>query len=191
MGLQTVLIVSHASAALAVLLLGPVNMLRRRRDRFHRLLGRSWVALMYATCVSGLFIYDHGVSFFHVLAVFTLCTVSLGVWRIRRGDRRGHAGSMIGSYAGTLIAFAFAALLPDRFIQQTATTHPAGLLAYTGGLVLALLVWLILLRRIAHGGTASHQDGAASHRTAGAPAPAARPERLSPPGSRASDAAGR
>ncbi|WP_029089590.1 DUF2306 domain-containing protein [Brevibacterium album] len=164
MELHTVTVIVHATAAFAALVLGPVNMIRRSRDRLHRRIGRSWVVLMYATCVSGLLIFGHGITVFHALAVFTLCTVTLGLWRIRRGDWRGHAGNMIGSYAGTLIAFAFAVLIPERFIQQTAATHPVGLTAYAAGLILAVAGWVLLMRRLSRG------DGDRTRNSAPAPA---------------------
>lgn len=161
--LASITIPIHATSALLAILLGPINALRRRRDRLHRYVGRSWAALMYATCVSGLFILENGITLFHALAVFTICTVTLGILRIRKGDTAGHAGNMIGSYIGLLVAFGFAALIPDRLIWQTATTHPVGILAYAGGLCLAVACWVFVLHRV-------------TRRTAGrSPATASRP----------------
>ncbi|GAA4515724.1 DUF2306 domain-containing protein [Brevibacterium yomogidense] len=147
--LASIVIPIHATTAFLAITLGPVNMVRRRRDRLHRNVGRSWIVLMYATSVSGLFIVENGITLFHALAVFTICTVTLGLLRIRKGDTTGHAGNMIGSYIGLLIAFGFAALLPERLIWQTATTHPLGVLAYAGSLCLAVVGWVFALRRAA------------------------------------------
>lgn len=144
--LATVVVIVHASAAFLAIVMGPVNMIRRRRDAFHRLVGRTWVSFMYATCLSGLFITENGITLFHALALFTIGTVTLALWRIRRGDPFGHAANMIGSYIGLLIAFGFAALLPARLIQQTATDTPLGLAVYAVALVGALGGWVLLLR---------------------------------------------
>lgn len=146
--LASLVIPVHATSAFLAIVLGPVNALRRHRDRQHRYIGRSWAVLMYATCVSGLFIVENGITLFHALGVFTLCTVTLGILRIRKGDTAGHAGNMIGSYIGLLVAFGFAALIPDRLIWQTATTHPVGVLAYAGGLCLAVAGWVFVLHRV-------------------------------------------
>lgn len=146
--LATAVVIVHASTAFLAIALGPVNMIRRRRDALHRLIGRTWVGLIYTTCLSGLLITEHGITLFHALALFTIGTVTLGLWRIRRGDPVNHAAHMIGSYIGLLVAFGFAAFLPARLIQQTATDDPLGLTVYALVLVAALSGWVLLLRRL-------------------------------------------
>lgn len=120
------LLLVHLAAALLSLALGPINILRRRRDRTHRMVGRTWVAAMVVTCLTsfGLRGANGGYSWLHGLSVFTLVTVTLGVVAIRRGNRRGHVGNMVGSLIGIWIAFLFAALVPDRTIAQVASTDP-------------------------------------------------------------------
>lgn len=144
--LATVVVIVHASAAFLAIVLGPVNMIRRRRDALHRRVGRTWAGLMYTTCLSGLFITENGITLFHALALFTIGTVTLALWRIRRGDPVGHAANMIGSYIGLLIAFGFAALLPERLIRQTAAADLLGLSLYVLALLTALGGWVIILR---------------------------------------------
>ncbi|MFP4450126.1 MAG: DUF2306 domain-containing protein, partial [Rhodosalinus sp.] len=46
----------HLAAALPALLLGPVALYRRRRDRLHKTFGYLWVASILGLAVSGLFI---------------------------------------------------------------------------------------------------------------------------------------
>lgn len=122
---QSLLLV-HLASALLALSLGPLNLLRRRRDRTHRLLGRTWVAAMLVTCLTsfGLHGPGGGYSWLHGLSVFTIVTVTLGVVAIRRGNRRGHVGNMVGSLIGIWIAFLFAAFVPTRTISQVAATDP-------------------------------------------------------------------
>lgn len=129
--MDTVFVAAHAVAAAVVVMLGPVNLLRRRRDAAHRLIGRVWAAAMVLTCLSSFGIHPHGFSWLHGLALFTLGSIALGVVNIRHRNVRGHRANMIGSYAGTLVAFGFAALAPNRLIARIAVDDPAGLLGVT------------------------------------------------------------
>jgi len=148
----TPLIAIHAIAASYVLLLGPVNLLRRRRDRAHRLIGFGWTVMMLITCLSSFGIVRGGFSWLHALSLFTLYSVSAGVWAISRGNRFAHRFNMTGSYLGTATAFGFAILMPDRLLPQLALNNPLGL-ALTGTLVLATAVSFTLLAT----GSASRQ----------------------------------
>lgn len=140
-------VVIHASAAFLVLIIGPVNIFRPRRDAVHRVLGRTWVGLMYLTCASSFFFgLDDGFTFLHGLSVFTTVSVTLGVWMIARGNKRGHIGNMVGSYIGTFIAFGFAAFVPTRLIWTTAVTNPVALAAFAAVLVLIAGAWFAVLR---------------------------------------------
>lgn len=128
-------VVVHAVAATAAIVLGPVNLLRRRRDRAHRMIGRTWAAAILVTCLSSFGIHPHGFSWLHGLAVFTLISVTIGVVAIRRRNVVAHRANMMGSYIGTLIAFGFAVFLPDRLVSRMAADDPVGLLG-----VVALVV---------------------------------------------------
>ncbi|MFB9775533.1 DUF2306 domain-containing protein [Brevibacterium otitidis] len=140
-------VIVHASAAFLVLLIGPINIFRPRRDALHRMLGRTWVGLMYLTCGSSFFFgLEDGFTFLHGLSVFTTVTVTLGVWMITRGNKRGHIGNMVGSYVGTLIAFGFAAFVPTRLIWTTAVTNPVALAAFAAALALIAAAWVAVLR---------------------------------------------
>ncbi|WP_333619985.1 DUF2306 domain-containing protein [Dietzia sp.] len=134
----------HAVAASLVVLLGPVNIFRRRKDSAHKAIGRSWVVSMYFVCVSGMCIYTltGGFTIFHALAIFTFCTTTFGVYNIRRGRVRAHIGNMVGSYIGSLVAGAYAAIVPERAIPQLAVNNPAVLWTAVGGVVLAATCWV-------------------------------------------------
>lgn len=138
----------HISAAFLVLILGPVNILRPRRDRFHKILGRSWVGLMYLTCLSSFFVFglNGGFSFLHGLSVLTLVTTTLGLWNIIRGNVTQHRGNMIGSYLGTLGAFIFAAAVPQRLILTTATTNPVALALFVAAMLTIAATWIAIIR---------------------------------------------
>lgn len=123
------IIVVHALTAAFVLALGPVNLVRRRRDRAHRFIGRTWVVAMGLTCASSFAIHPHGFSWLHGLAVFTLISVGVAVVQIGRGNVPSHRANMIGSYLGTCIAFVFAATMPNRAIARMAVNSPLTMLA--------------------------------------------------------------
>lgn len=140
-------VVIHAAAAFLVLLLGPINIFRRRRDLFHKRLGRTWVVLMYVTCASSFFFgLEAGFTPLHGLSIFTAISVTLGVWFIVRGNRAAHIGNMVGSYVGTLIAFGFAAFIPDRLIWQTTVSSPLMVLGFVIALLLIAYAWLSIIR---------------------------------------------
>ncbi|MFC7455619.1 DUF2306 domain-containing protein [Brachybacterium sp. GCM10030267] len=120
----TPVIAVHAVAALYVLLLGPLQILRRRRDRAHRMLGTSWVVAMVVVCVSSFGIMDDGFSWLHGLSIWTLICLVLAIGAIRLHNVPTHRGFMVGSYLGTLGAFAFAALVPSRLIPQLLRSEP-------------------------------------------------------------------
>ncbi len=139
--------VLHATLASFVLTLGPLQILRRRRDAAHRLVGRVWVGAMVGTCASSFAIHPHGFNWLHGLAVFTLASVTAGIVAISRGNILAHRRNMSGSYLGTLVAFGFAALSPNRAIMHVALTDaPSLLLAVTLILATSAAIVSIALR---------------------------------------------
>jgi uncharacterized membrane protein len=120
------LLVTHVVAALYSLAIGPVNILRRRRDRTHRILGYTWAASMYYVCGSSFWIVSDGhFSWLHGLSAFTIVTVSLGIAAAVRRNIVAHRMNMIGSYLGLLAAFLFAATVPSRAIPRLLDSDPA------------------------------------------------------------------
>ncbi len=169
---MSLLVAAHAVAAAIVVGLGAVNLLRPRRDRAHRLIGRTWSVAMVFTCLSSFGIRPHGFSWLHGLAAFTLLTLTVGIVYIRRGDAPGHRAMMRGTYVGTLIAFGFAALAPNRLISRLAVSDPWTLLAATG-LVLATCAGVVALALRTRPSSAAHLSRTSSpmpleeHRRAG------------------------
>src|SRR5699024_12088802 len=105
-------IVVHALAAGYVLLLGPLQILRRRRDLAHRLLGITWVAAMLAVCVSSFWIRPDGFSWLHGLSTWTLVCMEVAIGAVRAGHVALHRGFMIGSYLGQLAAIVLVNFVP-------------------------------------------------------------------------------
>lgn len=76
----------HAALAVICLLLGPVIFLRRKGDKTHKLLGRSWALMMLVLNVTALMTYElHGrPNLFHFFAVVNLIALIPGFVFIRK-----------------------------------------------------------------------------------------------------------
>lgn len=131
----TAVIIIHALTASLSLLLGAFQLLRPKKgDRFHRMVGRTWVACMYAVCLSSFFIQGvaDGFSWLHGLSLFTTLTVSLGLYSAIKGNIAAHKANMIGSYFGAVGAFVGVIAVPTRRIPQLATNHTPLFLLFIG-----------------------------------------------------------
>lgn len=151
--MYTLFVAIHAIAASCVVLLGPIQILRRTKDRKHRFIGRSWVILMYFVCISGMLMYSISGSFtiFHALAIITFIGTTLGVIAIRRGRVRRHILSMSSSYLGALIAGFFAVSVPGRDIPQLAVSDPGLLWSLVAAVIVAVTAWAIFVLRFVSG----------------------------------------
>lgn len=136
----------HIFAALFALALGPTNLVRRRRDRTHRMVGRVWVSAMVVTALTSFGVQEplSALSGLHALAAWTLISLALGIVAIRRGNVRSHKANMVGSYLGLWAAFLFAALIPTRTLSQVTAAAP-WTAAITAAAVVASVVatWLV------------------------------------------------
>jgi len=147
----TLLITLHAFAAGYALLFGAVNLLRRNKgSAAHKILGRIWAVAMYVVVLTsfGIRTIDGGFNWLHALSVLTFCTLTMGLWSVRRGNIRAHQRFMTGSYFGLVGAFIGVVAVPDRRLPQMAIHDLAGLtlwvaaLALTAGLTVAGLMQL-------------------------------------------------
>ena len=120
------LIVIHAVCASYALLFGLVQLLRRKGDRPHRILGWVWVGTMAVALVTSFGILTISGSFgiLHGLSLFTSGTIAVGVIQARRRRIRSHRAFMIGSYLGLLGAFVGVLAVPARRIPQLAIHEP-------------------------------------------------------------------
>ncbi|WP_353712706.1 DUF2306 domain-containing protein [Arthrobacter sp. K5] len=143
-----VLLASHVIAALFVLAIGPVQILRRRRDRIHRSMGHLWVAAMYYVCFSSFWIVGDGhFSWLHGLSAFTIVTVTLGLISAVRRNIPAHRGNMIGSYIGIAVAFGFAISVPGRAIPSLLAEDLPTALFVAALVAVSVAVVFISLRR--------------------------------------------
>jgi uncharacterized membrane protein len=115
----TPVIVTHATLAAAAVLLGASILRMRKGHRWHRMLGWIWVLLMAS--VAGISFAIHrpdGFSWIHGLSVFTLVSLTVGVFLARTHRVRAHRQHMIALYLGALLITGLFTLLPGRLLGQ-------------------------------------------------------------------------
>lgn len=108
----------HLATATLALGLGTANLLLAKGTRRHRIVGWAWIVTMAFVTLSSFSIRELNegrFSWIHGLTVWTLISMAVAVFSIRRGWVRTHASFMIGTMAGLLVAGAFA---PGRFISR-------------------------------------------------------------------------
>jgi uncharacterized membrane protein len=112
----------HAFAAMTAFALGLVQFAAPKGTLPHRTLGWIWVGLMFVVALSSFWI--HGIRMvgpfgpIHLLSIFTLVIVPLGVWRAHTHRVAAHRGIMIFTFAGALVIAGLFTLLPGRIMHQ-------------------------------------------------------------------------
>ena len=94
----------HAFAAMAAFALGVVQLVAPKGTLPHRTLGWIWVLLMAAVALSSFWIHQIRLvgpwSPIHLLSIFTLLMLPLGVWRAHRHQVNAHRRTMIAIFTG-------------------------------------------------------------------------------------------
>ena len=109
----------HTITALIAIGLGSVNLAREKGTAQHRLIGWCWLVLMTGVTLSSFRIQELNpghFSWIHGLTVWTMICMAIALTAIKKGRVRVHAGFMIGTIAGAVVAGLFA-LAPGRFIS--------------------------------------------------------------------------
>jgi uncharacterized membrane protein len=111
----------HAFAAIAAFVLGVVQLAAPKGTLPHRTLGWIWVCLMLSVAVSSFWIHQIRLvgpwSPIHLLSIFTLVTVPLGVWRAHRHQVADHRLIMTLIFSGALVVAGLFTLLPGRIMH--------------------------------------------------------------------------
>ena len=114
----------HAFAAMSAFALGIVQLSAPKGTIPHRILGWIWVAVMAVVGVTAFFIHEIRLwgpwSPIHLLAIFTLVMLPLGVWRARRHEVQHHRRTMIGIFAGGLVVAGLFTFVPGRIMHAVA-----------------------------------------------------------------------
>ncbi|PRB36087.1 hypothetical protein CQ020_22110 [Arthrobacter sp. MYb23] len=158
----TFLIALHAIAAGYALIFGAVNLLRRNKgSAAHKILGRIWAVAMYIVVLTsfGIRTIDGGFNWLHALSVLTFCTLTMGLWSVRRGNIRAHQRFMTGSYFGLVGAFIGVVAVPDRRLPQMAIHDLAGLTLWVGALAVTAGLTVAGLMQLRQKASVARADG--------------------------------
>jgi uncharacterized membrane protein len=111
----------HAFAAMAAFVLGLVQFAAPKGTLPHRTLGWIWVGLMLSVAISSFWIHQIRLvgawSPIHLLSIFVLITVPLGVWRAHRHQVADHRLIMTLIFSGALVIAGLFTLLPGRIMN--------------------------------------------------------------------------
>ena len=112
----------HAFAALAAFLLGLVQLRRRKGTTTHRAIGYAWIGLMLFVALSSFWIHElrqwANFSLIHLLSLYTLAMLPLGIYHARRHNVSGHRKTMLGLFFGALVIAGTFTLLPGRIMGR-------------------------------------------------------------------------
>lgn len=111
----------HVMSVTVAFLSGLVIFLLPKGTGLHRLVGWSFVfAMIGAAATSVMMMSDlgTGINFLHVFTVVTVVSLTLGLYAIRRGDVRNHAGNMVGLFIGGLLIAGAFSFLPGRLMWR-------------------------------------------------------------------------
>jgi len=111
----------HAFAAITAFLLGVVQLAAPKDTLPHRTLGWIWVGLMVSVAFSSFWIHQIRLlgpwSPIHLLSIFTLVTLPLGVWMAHRHRVTDHRRIMILIFSGALVIAGLFTLIPRRIMH--------------------------------------------------------------------------
>ena len=112
---------AHAFAAMAAFVLGIIQFAAPKGTLPHRTIGWLWVLLMLGVAVSSCWIQQIRLwgpwSPIHLLSIFTLITVPLGIWQAHRHRVAHHRLIMILIFSGALVIAGLFTLLPGRIMH--------------------------------------------------------------------------
>jgi uncharacterized membrane protein len=144
----------HALFAFLALLLGAVQLFRKKGDTVHRALGRTWVGLMAIVALSSFFIWTIRLvwlfSPIHLLSIFTLVMLWRGVKAARAGDIHRHMKTMQITYLVALVITGLLTFIPGRTMYFVAFGRagatPEKLAVFAAVLIAAVAISLGVMR---------------------------------------------
>jgi uncharacterized membrane protein len=117
----------HAFAAMSAFVLGLVQLAAPKGTLPHRTLGGIWVAIMFVVAISSFFIHQLKVwgpwSPIHLLSIFTLVMLPLGVWRAHNHQVQRHRWAMISIFVGALVVAGLFTLMLGRIMHTVVFGH--------------------------------------------------------------------
>ena len=111
----------HAFAAISAFVIGLIQLYRTKGTPSHRATGYVWAAIMVVVAASGFWIHEIRLwgpwSPIHLLSIFTLVMLPVGVWYARRHIVVGHKWTMISIFVGALVIAGIFTLVPGRIMS--------------------------------------------------------------------------
>jgi uncharacterized membrane protein len=111
----------HAFAAMAAFVLGVIQLSAPKGTLPHRALGWIWVSLMLVVSVTAFFIHQLRIwgpwSPIHLLAIFTLIMLPIGLFAAHRHAVERHRFTMIGIFLGAVVIAGLFTLVPGRIMH--------------------------------------------------------------------------
>ena len=112
----------HAYAALGAFVLGAVQLAGVKGTTRHRTLGYTWAALMLIVAISSFWVHEIRLwgpwSPIHLLSIFTLVMLPLGLWAAHSHAVSRHRSTMIGLYLRALVIAGLFTLAPGRVMHR-------------------------------------------------------------------------
>ncbi|MCF6232951.1 MAG: DUF2306 domain-containing protein [Rhodobacteraceae bacterium] len=112
----------HAAAAILAMILGPLSIFRRRRDRLHKITGYVWISAMLVAATSALFITELRLvgrfSPIHLLTPLVYWSIWRAITFVRAGNIVGHCGVMKSLYIQALGIAGLFTLVPGRIMSD-------------------------------------------------------------------------
>ena len=112
----------HAIMAMIAIILGGIQLSMKKGGAIHKLLGRIWVGIMMFVSISSFFIHEiklwGAYSPIHLLSLWTIFILGVGVYYARVGNIKRHKQVMIATYFFALILTGFFTLMPGRIMHQ-------------------------------------------------------------------------
>jgi uncharacterized membrane protein len=111
----------HAFAAMAAFGLGVVQLVAPKGTLPHRTIGWIWVALMAVVAISSFWIHQIRMlgpwSPIHLLSIFVLVVLPLGIWKAHRHDVAAHRRIMVMIFTGALVIAGLFTVVPGRIMN--------------------------------------------------------------------------
>jgi len=137
----------HAGAAIFAMAIGPFTLWRRRRDKFHRMLGGLWIILMIVVATTAWFIHTIQLigpfSPIHLFSLWTYWSLFVALRHVKAGRYKAHGAEMQGLYLWALGVTGIMTLMPGRAMHRIlfGSDSWAGLTAMAVLGVGLILVW--------------------------------------------------
>ena len=118
---QTFPIPLHAMVAMAAIIIGGLQLSLKKGTSLHKFMGRVWVGLMLIVSFTSFFIHELNLfgkySPIHLLSIWTIIAVVLGVYFARIGNIKRHKIFMVYTYWLALVLTGFFTFYPGRVMN--------------------------------------------------------------------------